>query len=161
MHFIGIFLSKVVSMTRVCYQSLSLEFPFNCDTSSGLWHTAHPVILQHYPGMRGQVLPVQSMSARCMVLSLSITLYHAISLLISRRSPSLHLYRSFMSKTQCELLPLACSMIRSSHSLADRDANHSIIAWPRRRKKPEQLAFPSMEFHPEIQGRSLRNQFST
>lgn len=52
--------------------SLSLEFPFNCDTSSGLWRTAHPVISRHYPGMRGQVLPVQSMSARCMVLSPSL-----------------------------------------------------------------------------------------
>jgi len=103
--FIGIFLSKIAGWPSIVWQlpiflSFSLEFPFNCDTSSGLWRTVHPVISRHYPGMRGQVLPVQSMSADArsypftppslsLSLSPSLSLYLVISLSISRRSLSL------------------------------------------------------------------------
>jgi len=83
------------------------EFPFNCDTSSGLWCTAHPVISRYYLGMRGQVLPVQSMSARCTVpwplLSPSVSV-----LLRSRENfpLSLDLRRSLVSQMRREFLPV-------------------------------------------------------
>lgn len=85
---------------------LSHEFPFNCDTSSGLWRTAHPVISRYYLGMRGQVLPVQSMSARCTVPwpLLSIYLYSPRSR--ENLSLFLDLRRSLVSQMRREFLPV-------------------------------------------------------
>lgn len=135
---------------------LSLEFPFNCDTSSGLWRTAHPVISRHYPGMRGQVLPVQSMSARCMVLShLSfVKLYHAISLSISRRSPSLYLCRSLASQMQRELLParvLHAQGQPQSRRPRCKPLNYS-MAPEAQGSNRSNWHCPGMGSHPEIQG---------
>lgn len=91
------------------------EFPFNCDTSSGLWRTAHPVISRYYLGMRGQVLPVQSMSARCTVPwapSLSICLSvppdpEKISL-----SSSISVDHS-SRRCDANFFPFACSTLRA------------------------------------------------
>lgn len=107
---------------------LSHEFPFNCDTSSGLWRTAHPVISRYYLGMRGQVLPVQSMSARCTVPWPLLSIY-----LYSPRSRENLPFSLDHSSRRCDanFFPFACSTLRGIHNLADRDANHSIIAWPR------------------------------
>jgi len=126
--------------------SLSLEFSFNCDTSSGLWRTAYPVISRHYSGMREQapgsinVRPVHGTAPSPLPL---------VDLEI--RSPCAPLDRPDATRG---FFPLACSTLRGSRSLADRDANHSIIALPRgARIKPVQPPPPppSSSWH----GRSL------
>lgn len=108
-----------------------------------------PVISRHYPGMRGQVLPVQSMSARRTILpspspsqpvshSLALPLSHSVSL-----SFDLHISLARFSvdlSDDAAFFPLACSTLRGKRTLTppaaavDRDANHSIIVRPPGRK---------------------------
>lgn len=150
-----------LSLSLLFPRSFPLEFPFNCDTSSGLWRTAHPVISRHYPGMQGQVLPVQSMSARCTVLS---PLSLSVTLSLSRCREDLPAFISVdlsCLRRNASFFPLACSTLRGNHGLADRDANHSIIVWPRRRK--DQTGATSIALARALTRKyrvSLRNQFS-
>lgn len=55
-------------------------------------------------------------------------------------------------RRNASFFPLACSMLRGNYSLADRDANHSITVWPRRRKDQTGATWHGTASYPEIQG---------
>lgn len=70
-------------------------------------------------------------------LAISLSLHYSPPTPLSRSweglCPSVSVDLSCLRRN-ASFFPLACFMLRGNHSLADRDANHSIIAWPRRRK---------------------------